>query len=75
MAVHLDIGGTLGIITRKTINLHKTADTEEEQSIKLCYFTKAIFIANGRTINFEAIDGDLTISEPTIIPFRVHKGY
>lgn len=74
MAVHLDIGGALGIILIQTINLNKTADTDEEYSVQLCYFTGTTFIANGGTIKFEAIDGDLTISHPVIIPFRVHRG-
>jgi hypothetical protein len=75
MAIYLDIGGALGTILRQTINMHKTAATEEEYSIQLCYFTGSTFISNGGTIMFEAIDGDLTVSHPTIIPFRVHKGY
>lgn len=75
MAIRLDIGGAIGTVSRQTINLHKTAGTEEEYSIQLCYFTGTTFIANGGTIMFEAIDGDLTVSHPVIIPFRVHKGY
>lgn len=74
MSIHLDIGGSLGVILRQTINLAKTSNTEEEFSIQLCYFTGATFVANGGIIMFGAIDGDLTVSHPVIIPFRVHKG-
>lgn len=74
MSVHLDIGGSLGVILRQTINLPKTANTEEVFSIQLCYFTGTTFIANGGIIMFGAIDGNLTVKHPIIIPFRVHKG-
>lgn len=75
MAIELDIGGTLGVVRKQTINLHKSSNTEDEFAFCMKYYTGSTFIANGGTLYLRAIDGDITYRNIHVLPSRIHKGY
>lgn len=74
LAVELDIGGSLGVIRKNTINLHKTQNTTDDYAVTMLYYTGSTFIANGGTVYIRAISGNITFGSLEVIVTRIHKG-
>tara|TARA_R110000803_G_scaffold19510_13_gene51017 strand:+ start:412 stop:1008 length:597 start_codon:yes stop_codon:yes gene_type:complete len=76
LTVAIDIGGTQGVIFRKTENIAKGATTETDVTISSDYFTGSTFITNGGTITVSTADGtdDLDLWGFQILLFRKFVG-
>jgi len=58
----IDIGGSLGVITARTLGSSKGANNEQRYSVGLPVFTLATFVANGGSIYLNSIDDGTTVS-------------
>jgi hypothetical protein len=58
----IDIGGSLNVITARTLSSSKGANNEQRYSVGLPLFTLATFVANGGTIYLNSIDDGTTVS-------------
>jgi len=58
----IDIGGSLGVITSRTLSSSKGANTEQRYSVGIPVFTLATFVANGGEIYINSIDDGTTVS-------------
>jgi hypothetical protein len=72
--VGINIGGALNVISAETLLFSKGSNTEQRFDIDLSYFTGTTFIANGGTIEFTPVNGDLEIYDIVIVIIRTHKG-
>lgn len=60
--VELDIGGSLGVITARTVSSSKGANNEQRYSIGIPIFTRDTFVANGGEIYINSTDSGTTVS-------------
>jgi hypothetical protein len=72
--ISIDIGGALGEITANSKLFIKAANTEQNFSIPLHYFTGSTFITNGGEIYIQSTTGELSIYDINFLITRVHKG-
>lgn len=73
--VYLDIGGSVGTLSKETQIFSRLSGTEQSFKANFDYYSGNTFISNGCDIFIEATKGDLSIYDIELLPFRKHKGY
>lgn len=71
--VGLDIGGSLGVITKQTQTFSKNAGTAQEFKVTFSYFTGATFVGNGGAVVITTNGGDVSFYDINYLVTRTHK--
>lgn len=71
--IDLDIGGSLGVISKESCVFTRSANTEQTFDVDLTVFSGSTFVANGGTLSITPQNGNIQIYNIAFVIVRTHK--